>query len=72
MPDYGNPSFWDERYAADDTATFDWYQPYDALRPMLLPHLRKDADFEIFVPGCGNSSEWHPALRMAPHGTVWP
>jgi hypothetical protein len=27
MPDYGNPSYWDERYAAEN-AVFDWYQDY--------------------------------------------
>mmetsp|Transcript_171401 Transcript_171401/g.416779 ORF Transcript_171401/g.416779 Transcript_171401/m.416779 type:complete len:207 (-) Transcript_171401:35-655(-) len=55
MPDYGNPSYWDERYAADDSASFDWYQSYETLRPVLAPHLRKEDSFEIFVPGCGNS-----------------
>ena len=53
--DYGNTRYWDERYAADDSAHFDWYQSYETLKPHLEPYLRKDAEFEILIPGCGNS-----------------
>jgi hypothetical protein len=35
MSDYGNGSYWDERYAkhfdVDDQAVFDWYQDYRAV-----------------------------------------
>ena len=24
MPDYGSAAYWDERYAADENASFDW------------------------------------------------
>lgn len=30
-------------------------QPYDLLRPHLLPYLSKSEDFEVLVPGCGSS-----------------
>jgi hypothetical protein len=57
--DYGNPSYWDERYAkhfdADADAHFDWYLPYDALAGFLTPYFNAEADYEILVPGCGNS-----------------
>ena len=56
MPDYGSAAYWDERYSADENATFDWYQNYDALKPHLTPYLRTSEEFEIYVPGCGNSS----------------
>ena len=60
MANYGNPSYWDERYAkhfdVDDQAVFDWYQDYKSLKPHILPYLSKDSDFEILLPGCGNSS----------------
>ena len=56
MPDYASAAYWDERYAADETATFDWYQTYDSLKPYLAPYLQDDDDFEIYIPGCGNSS----------------
>ena len=55
MPDYGNPSYWDERYSARNIDSFDWYQNYDLLRPILKPLLSTSADFEILIPGCGNS-----------------
>ena len=49
-------SYWDERYASDDTI-FDWYQDFSALKPHLAPYLKFSDDFEILVPGCGNSSK---------------
>lgn len=57
MPDYGNPSYWDERYAAEEGKAFDWYVDYARLKPFLLPYLRKTKDFEILYAGCGNSGE---------------
>jgi len=60
LSDYGNPSYWDERYAkhfdVDDQAVFDWYQDYKALKPLIQPHLTNAEEFEILIPGCGNSS----------------
>lgn len=58
MPDYGNPSYWDERYAAHDT-TFDWYQTHDSLKQHIYPILSQNPNIEILVPGCGNSSTIH-------------
>jgi ubiquinone/menaquinone biosynthesis C-methylase UbiE len=55
MTDYGNPSYWDERYAANPNAQFDWYQPYVTLKEYLIPLLSVHPDFEILVAGCGNS-----------------
>ena len=55
MPDYGNPSYWDERYGADPNGQFDWYQPYLTLKAALIPLLSVRPDFEILVAGCGNS-----------------
>ena len=72
MPDYGNPLYWQERYAYDPNASFDWYVTYEELKPILLacgalPNRNTtttntnnknddDDDFEIFIPGCGNST----------------
>lgn len=53
--DYGSPSFWDERYAAQDGSSFDWYTDYAALKPYLLPFLSTHPAFEILIAGCGNS-----------------
>ena len=58
--DYGNPSYWDERYSkhfdADDQAVFDWYVGYEQLKPHMAPYMSNDPDFEVLIPGCGNSS----------------
>ena len=57
MPDYGNVNYWDERYSSQEDKDFDWYQDASVLKTLLLPYLKKgQADFEILIPGCGNSS----------------
>ena len=49
----------DERYAAVDEL-YDWYQDYTTLKPFIAPYLRRNVpDFEILIPGCGNSSSYH-------------
>lgn len=56
MPDYGNDNFWDTRYKTSLTSipVFDWYNDYDAVKPVLASHLkRKEAS--ILHVGCGNS-----------------
>jgi len=55
MRDYGTEAYWDERYAAQDGSNFDWYQDFGTLRPHLLPYLQNHQNFEILIPGCGNS-----------------
>lgn len=55
MPNYGAPLYWSERYAADPSASFDWYLTWTELKPIVAP-LLSDPDAEIFMPGCGNST----------------
>lgn len=47
-----------QRYAAEENTSFDWYLDYELLKPVLEPYLRADADFEVYIPGCGNSGAW--------------
>mmetsp|Transcript_16881 Transcript_16881/g.28196 ORF Transcript_16881/g.28196 Transcript_16881/m.28196 type:complete len:206 (-) Transcript_16881:151-768(-) len=54
MPDYGNKSYWDERYAAGEEF-FDWHQNYATLKDHIDPYIVKDDNFEILIAGCGNS-----------------
>mmetsp|Transcript_3275 Transcript_3275/g.3238 ORF Transcript_3275/g.3238 Transcript_3275/m.3238 type:complete len:222 (+) Transcript_3275:17-682(+) len=54
MPDYGNPSYWDERYAANDEP-FDWYQDYSTLKDYLSKIISPSLSQEILIPGCGSS-----------------
>ena len=55
MRDYGLASYWDQRYAADEEGAFDWYQGWETLERHLKPFLSADPDFEVLIPGCGNS-----------------
>lgn len=55
MPDYGSSSYWDERYSSHEDS-YDWYQDYFSLEEYIAPHLKRSPDFEILIPGCGNSS----------------
>lgn len=57
MTDYSSISYWDERYASDDTI-FDWYQDFTTLKSYITPYLKFSPDFEILVPGCGNSCKF--------------
>ena len=52
--DYGSAAYWDERYAADEKH-YDWYAGYATLSPHLAPYLKDVPDYEILIPGCGNS-----------------
>lgn len=54
MANYASPLYWQERYAFDPSASFDWLLSYEDLRPHLSPLLRPDS--EIFIPGAGNST----------------
>ncbi|KAJ1403388.1 S-adenosyl-L-methionine-dependent methyltransferase [Ochromonadaceae sp. CCMP2298] len=54
MADFGNPSYWDERYSADENH-YDWYQDFTTLEKYISPHVKNIPDFEILVAGCGNS-----------------
>ena len=62
MPaEYANSSYWNERYAAlleqeTDDISYEWYQEWSTLRPLLMPLLKKDdPNFEVLIPGCGSS-----------------
>jgi hypothetical protein len=44
MPNYGDPSYWDQRYRDQEGITFDWYvsfqslfrlEDYDAIEPLI-------------------------------------
>ena len=45
MVQYGSPSYWDERYAQQDGAHFDFYLEYEDLAPHIAGYLHQDDDF---------------------------
>lgn len=54
---YGEPSYWDNRYAKE-TSQFDWYQKYPCLSPLLHLYLPPHPPFpRVLVLGCGNSGQ---------------
>ncbi|PIN19462.1 Endothelin-converting enzyme 1 [Handroanthus impetiginosus] len=50
---YGEAWYWDNRYA-QDPSTFDWYQKYPSLAPLLRLYIPRH--HPILVVGCGNSA----------------
>ncbi|XP_076945375.1 uncharacterized protein LOC143616430 [Bidens hawaiensis] len=55
---YGEAWYWDKRYAKESTATFDWYQKYESLAPIihLYVPITTTTRRRILVVGCGNSA----------------
>lgn len=39
---YGDHAYWEERYQ-QEPGSFDWYQGYASLRPLLKKHIPRDA-----------------------------
>ncbi|XP_064956062.1 uncharacterized protein LOC103979457 isoform X1 [Musa acuminata AAA Group] len=50
---YGDALYWDARYLADGSASFDWYQRYSALRPFVRKYVPVSA--RVLMVGCGNA-----------------
>nr|GEW46395.1 methyltransferase-like protein 13 [Tanacetum cinerariifolium] len=54
---YGEAWYWDKRYAKESTTTFDWYQKYESLYPLLHLYLpTTTSNRRVLVVGCGNSA----------------
>ena len=54
MPNYGDPSYWDDRYAKSSDSMFDWLESYDQLKGLLEKFCKKTDRFLIL--GCGNAN----------------
>lgn len=52
---YGEEWYWDNRYA-EDPSTFDWYQKYPSLAPLIRLYAPPQPHHPILVVGCGNSA----------------
>ncbi|KAH9569012.1 hypothetical protein CY35_03G109600, partial [Sphagnum magellanicum] len=50
---YGVETYWDNRYS-QDTSTFDWYQRYAGVAPLINMYIPKSS--KILMVGCGNAS----------------
>jgi hypothetical protein len=49
---YGEESYWDNRYS-QDAGSFDWYQRYSGLAPLITMYLPKTGS--VLMVGCGNA-----------------
>lgn len=49
---YGDESYWDNRYS-QDVGSFDWYQRYAGLAPLINMYLPKTEN--VLMVGCGNA-----------------
>ncbi|KAK9157307.1 hypothetical protein Scep_003881 [Stephania cephalantha] len=50
---YGDMVYWDARYLQESASTFDWYQRYSALRPLIRHHVPTSS--RLLMVGCGNA-----------------
>lgn len=54
MPNYGNPQYWDQRYADGKGSMFDWLEDYNSLKDILSKYINPDS--KILILGCGNAN----------------
>ena len=55
MPNYGDPSYWDDRYEKSGRdGAFDWLESYENLKE-LLQQFMPTKQVKILILGCGNA-----------------
>ena len=55
MPNYGDKSYWEERYKSTDNSTFDWLENYSSLKNIIASLNIPKQTGSILNLGCGNS-----------------
>lgn len=53
MPNYGDPEYWEKRYAEQEGSTFDWLEDYEALESIIKTLVAPEG--RILILGCGNA-----------------
>jgi ubiquinone/menaquinone biosynthesis C-methylase UbiE len=53
MPNYGDATYWEQRYADQEGTTFDWLEDYSALKQLIESFVDNTA--KVLVLGCGNA-----------------
>jgi len=59
---YGDESYWDNRYS-QDVGSFDWYQRYAGLAPLINMYLPKTDN--VMMVGCGNADRRMDVRQLA-------
>ena len=68
MPNYGETTYWDQRYAASKGEMFDWLEDYQALKDILKDYLKPES--KILILGCGNAN-FSEDLYDAGYEHIW-
>ena len=55
MPNYGDPSYWEERYKTNEDSTFDWLEDYETLKPIIDEFKLDKLNSKVLILGCGNA-----------------
>jgi len=55
MPNYGDPSYWEERYKGNADSIFDWLEDYETLKPIIDELKLNKQKTRVLILGCGNS-----------------
>ena len=55
MPNYGDITYWEDRYKSSENTTFDWLENYSALRDIISSLNIPKETGQILNLGCGNS-----------------
>ena len=55
MPNYGDKTYWEDRYKSSENTTFDWLENYSALRDIISSLNIPKETGQILNLGCGNS-----------------
>ena len=55
MPNYGDKTYWEDRYKSSENSTFDWLENYSALRDIISSLNIPKETGQILNLGCGNS-----------------
>ena len=55
MPNYGDKSYWEERYKSSENTTFDWLENYSSLKDIIYSLNISKENGQILNLGCGNS-----------------
>ena len=65
---YGDPNYWNIRYAQCDGDMFDWLENYESLQSLLELYIKKD--HRILITGCGNA-RFSEDLYDAGYKNIW-
>jgi 2-polyprenyl-3-methyl-5-hydroxy-6-metoxy-1,4-benzoquinol methylase len=55
MPNYGDPTYWEDRYKNQTGKTFDWLEDYETLKSIMNDFKISKEEIKVLNLGCGNA-----------------